>query len=139
MGVSWFSCDNCGETVNDCMNNTRCVSCGGMICETCTENDRCHLVRVATGDAGNDYACKACFDDTVTSQQQRIMLNYLLEASEHKTQKDLREHLRKLGKIKPAPTFELEVEAEEESSDTCMGTKVEPEVTEPATKRQKTE
>lgn len=35
MGVDFFTCDNCGETFNDCGDYAHCETCGQYLCPDC--------------------------------------------------------------------------------------------------------
>lgn len=78
MGVDYFECDNCGEVVNDCMDNARCAVCGGVICEECKKE----VYSLDGNEKDYDetlYVCRACYDGEITDSDEHKMLIHLIE------------------------------------------------------------
>jgi hypothetical protein len=68
MGVDFFQCDGCGETICDCGSYERCEGeCGRRWCERkCADMDG----------ADEDYVCKYCREEDV---EDGVLLKFLLK------------------------------------------------------------
>lgn len=82
MGVTWFSCSECGEVVNDYCSYGHCTGCEEVLCENCV-----HTLMGLHGEAtdedsvdifgeGNPKHCTSCSPKTVTDTD---IMEYLLK------------------------------------------------------------
>lgn len=61
MGVEFFPCDDCGESICDAGSYWRCDDCRHKLCDDCRNNHR-----YSEEDFGDEWACPFCLKDVVT-------------------------------------------------------------------------
>lgn len=114
MGVKYYKCACCGRIDGDCGGHFWCVHCEEFICEYCPW----HSAYYPPPDEGSKV-CETCYQDDVTDRQRVKMLQYVLDHVLHRSEEDLREEMRKYGRLKPAYYGESDDDEEEEEEDSC--------------------
>lgn len=100
MGVEYFPCSNCGETICDCGDFTICESCGKYFCEQCDINLRSDKILENIQNESNE--CEECWYCTRNRKLRKVsdeeFIEWLVEIS-NKTHNDYLNHLVQKGEL----------------------------------------
>lgn len=70
MGVEFFLCDGCGESICDCGSFWRCEDCSHRLCDDCR-----NAAHYDEEDYGDEWMCPFCIKDMATDSD---LLAFLL-------------------------------------------------------------